>query len=196
MLPREAIRFFCVDQEWVASLLDGAFSIGRVTGADRELECAVVQPQLEGKGDSVSGFLLRSDVVSGWPGLLVDGYNSDDQPLDLLRMDRLSPNVLLVLFAGEIAAVEIHLKPETMHFGFDRSDGATFFKVLRNGTGKKERIDTNDIPWKNENERVLAVAELADRMRDRTERSQDPFTSAQFALEMIEGVEKVRFEKR
>jgi hypothetical protein len=33
----------------------------------------------------VTGFLLRSDVVSGWQGLLVDGYNevvNNDQPVD------------------------------------------------------------------------------------------------------------------
>ncbi len=44
---------------------------------------------------TVTGFLLRSDVVSGWPGLLVDGYNEDDtKKIELLRMERLSASGL------------------------------------------------------------------------------------------------------
>jgi len=38
---------------------------------------------------------------------------------DLLRMARLSPNVLICLFKGDVAEFSIHEKPETIHFGFD-----------------------------------------------------------------------------
>ena len=33
MLPAESIRFFQLDESWMDCLLDGAFSIGRVTTA-------------------------------------------------------------------------------------------------------------------------------------------------------------------
>jgi hypothetical protein len=40
----------------------------------------------------------------------------------LLHIERLSPNVLLCLFDGEINSVAIHQKPETLHCGLD-TDG-------------------------------------------------------------------------
>jgi hypothetical protein len=69
---------------------------------------------------------MRSEVVSGWPGLLVDGFkkvNNVDKKLKLLRMDRLSANVLLCLFEGDVTAVDWRLRPETAHFGLDQKEG-------------------------------------------------------------------------
>jgi hypothetical protein len=42
-----------------------------------------------------------------------------DKKIELLRMERLSANVLICLFKGEIKTVDIHQKPETLHFGLD-----------------------------------------------------------------------------
>jgi hypothetical protein len=116
LLPIESIRFFQVDPLWVKCLLDGAFSIGRVLAGDQNLDSI-----LKGCGQEptssplMSGLLLRSDLVSGWPGLLVDGRGDN---LNLVRMDRLSKNILICLFRGEgiVEAVDIYQKPETMHF--------------------------------------------------------------------------------
>jgi hypothetical protein len=79
MLPTESIRFFQVDPIWMECLVDGAFSIGRVLQSDHQQD----QLHKEDKQnhpdavlpEKVSGFLLRSDVVAGWPGLQVDGYD-------------------------------------------------------------------------------------------------------------------------
>ena len=80
----------------------------------------------------VTGLLLRSDVVSGWPGLLVDGTRPrNNETKSPLRMERLSKNVLLCLFAGEVTAVNIHQKPETLHFGFDRPDSQTLGQTIQ-----------------------------------------------------------------
>jgi hypothetical protein len=142
----------------------------------------------------VTGFLLRSDVVSGWQGLLVDGYNevvNNDQPVDedkkieLLRMERLSANVLICLFKGEIKTVDIHQKPETLHFGLDWDDGnKTFHKQLRSG----KNIDSGVFPWRDKNKKVININKLAIAIKNSSS-----FTSAELASEMIEGVEKVRF---
>ena len=71
---------------------------------------------------------MRSQVVPGWPNLLIDGYDRAVQDLDsiepseanllpLLRIEKLSKNVLICLFEGEVKTVDIHLQPEAMHFG-------------------------------------------------------------------------------
>jgi len=200
MLPKESIRFFWVDRYWVECLLDGAFSIGRVTTSDREKD----KQHFDNRQDSetghhkdvapgtVTGFLLRSEVVSGWPGLQVDGYD-DSKKLTLLRMDRLSANVLICLFAGEVKKVSIHQKPETIHFGLDKKKDGTFYKRLRNSEGQlnddNRKIDR--ILWKDQGKLVVNIQQLAQDINNVI--NFDNFTSAQFALEAIEGVQMVNF---
>lgn len=191
MLPVESIRFFTIDPHWIESLLDGAFSIGRVTSKDMNQDKPSTTPYA-----NLSGFLLRSCVVSGWPGLLVDGYDQvitdgnivpDQPPLTLLRMDRLSPNVLLCLFSGDVKTVDIHLAPETMHFGVDDFTGGAISKTPRSGTNNQPI----PVPWLNESAQVIDIAKLASLIQEQAGAS--TYTSAQFALDMIEGVPKVRF---
>lgn len=190
LLPVESIRFFHVDPRWIECLLDGAFSIGRVTGKDQDQDA----PSTDYAG--LSGFLLRSSVVSGWPGLLVDGYAEvitdpdfvpTHSPLPLLRMERLSPNVLICLFDGDLHTVDIHLAPETMHFGVEPIDGPTVTKKLRG----EEEI-TVDVPLRGDTGLgVVDIAGLTSNIQTKTQAS--PYSSAQFALDMVEGVQKVRF---
>lgn len=191
MLPVESIRFFRIDPDWVECLLDGAFSIGRVTGKDMRQDKPSTTPYA-----NLSGFLLRSSVVSGWPGLLVDGYDqvitdntfvAGHAPLKLLRMDRLSPNILFCLFDGEVKTVDIHLAPETMHFGVDAITGDVVTKKLRGEENK-----TVQVPWLGDkNLGVIDIAGLVQQIQKVT--NVRTYTSAQFALDMIEGVQKVRF---
>lgn len=173
MLPPESIRFVQLDQVWADCLLDGAFSLGRLTGRLKPVD----QDQRSALTDAVpahatvSGFLLRSSVVSGWPGLLVDGFDTgpDGAPrgVKTLRQDRLSPDVLLCLFAGDIVRVQIHLRPETLHFGTAELSGD-----WRTGTGV---VDLDQLV------RVLSTG--------------PSFTSADFAVRTVEGVPRVTFAR-
>lgn len=127
MLPSESIRFFAVDSRWCAALLDGAFSVGRVLSSDAQTDQPVVQAQQHNFfSQPISGFLLRSHVVEGWPRLQVEGYDSVPSdvnittvgtPLPVLRMERLAPDILLCLFVGNVQTVDLHEVPETVHFG-------------------------------------------------------------------------------
>jgi hypothetical protein len=200
MLPAESIRFFCVDGLWVDCLLDGAYSIGRVTTSDYELDQSQTNSPASSPYEKLTGLLLRSDVVAGWRGLLVDGYEGSD-PLNLLRMDRLSDDVLLCLYDGGLSRVEIHQKPETLHFGLDRDDEDPdeLYKMLRDDEGVENTDPENTslileaVPWRNQSRRVLDIMSMAQQIQSQL--SFESFTSAEFALEMIEGVEKVSFEK-
>lgn len=215
MLPVESIRYFTFDPLWIASLLDGAFSIGRVSPAAHASDghhsakvAAMAQPQ-------VSGILLRSAVVAGWPGLLVDGYDytfdasnkdkdeeeiPDSYRLPCLRLEKLSSNVLIALFAGDAKVIDVHQKPQTIHFGVDKrideQGNETFSKRLRNGEGDEaptERLTT--LPWRDNHPGVVDMTKLFASIKGKAANLQlgNEFTSAQFAMEMIEGVQKVRF---
>ncbi len=147
MLPPESIRFFYLDMNWVAALVDGAFSIGRnltssTTAAkmnvDRAVSATVHQQAAAGMAriragafgvappaltlDVVSGFLLRSSVVISCPGIGVYTYDSESKPLTLLRFERLGPasDTLICLVDGDIGQADIHEPPEGLHYGIDQ----------------------------------------------------------------------------
>jgi hypothetical protein len=198
LLPLESIRFFWLDRRWMECLLDGAFSVGRAMLMDHQRDqnhaASRAKNLVRSPHEIVTGLLLRSDVVTGWPGLLVDWYDGENnETKSPLRMERLSKNVLLCLFAGEVTAVNIHQKPETLHFGFhDSSDSGSDFS--KDNGDKKVPID-----WKDRDQRVVDISQFAAKLRDGaatqpTAAAKDSGHSAKFALDMIEGVESVRFQ--
>ncbi|MBT9314052.1 hypothetical protein [Leptothoe spongobia] len=205
MLPSESIRFFWLDWFWVESLLDGAFSIGRVQASDAQ-EDSKNNP-LTSKVKKITGFLMRSDVVSGWPDLQIDGSESsilDERPmkqnekLKILRQDRLSEDVLVCLFDGAVRTVDISLKPEGLHFGFNNDDADELWRELRKLDGQ-EMGDwkVQPIPWKDETKQVVNINNLVDAIKNELKTQNEieesnAFTAAQFALQMIQGAEKVR----
>ncbi|MFY0570233.1 hypothetical protein ACN28E_41310 [Archangium lansingense] len=207
LLPTESLRFFWLDPVWVECLKDGALSVGRVTEADfvRDQGLRSRMAALSG-GRVVTGFVMRSSVVSGWPDLLVEAYServqdedflpTDKQTLTPLRIENLSKDVLIGLFEGELKTLDVHQKPEGMHFGLDAQqdgDSSTYSKNLRDlesGAGSEELI-IDAVPWRDGEKGLVDVVGLAEAMRGKL--GQTAFSAAPFALQMIEGVQKVRF---
>ena len=119
MLPPSSLRFFDLDPFWLDCLRDGALSVGRSDSGQHQREMDMRKTLAEPA--KMSGFLLRSAAVSDFPHLEVDGYsvdlpNKDDvprgtDPLKILRFERLSRDVLLVLFEGRVRSVDLHLHP-------------------------------------------------------------------------------------
>ncbi len=217
-LPTESIRFFRLDNFWVDCLTDGAFSIGRMSTKDGTRDRLYGNEARTNPYGEISGFLLRSDVVKGWPDLLVEGYSkliADDNPttqtpLKMLRMERMSPNILLCLFQGLVQTVDIHQKPEALHFGLDPLTKG-YEKKLRTAEGD-ELVDSNNNPvslqvinkpgangvtfWRDADNRNLDISVFVTELKkllQSNNQSVTPFTSAELALQLIEGVEKVRF---
>ncbi|WP_224363424.1 hypothetical protein [Hyalangium versicolor] len=146
MLPAESLRFFYLDNNWIEAALDGALSLGlessrqtffhRMTrdvlhqAAFRAAQAA--RAHLQGsdpapkEGGVMSGLLLRSALVSGWPHLAVRPYLPDGKTmLRILRMHHLSPSVLLCLFWGIPSTVELSEPQEGFRFGTDDDGNLT-----------------------------------------------------------------------
>lgn len=163
-----------------------------------------------------TGVLLRSRVIEAYPGLEIRATGADDSELSALRIDRLSPEVLLCIFEGEIAQLEIAQPAEGLHFGVSRA-GAGFKKLtLRhvapadaNGATITDKETGGQIPLgddpveiplrKDSAERVLDIASLAQLLESRLnalkERPvENAFTSGEFAVQMIERAARVVFE--
>lgn len=235
MLPLESMRFFYMDNIWLDDLLEGALSIGRSTTVDEAFDTAMspyirqhtnkelkkIRSRKMGiktlaqdeVGDLATGFLMRSQVVSGWPGLEVIGQDTDGNVLDILRMDHLGPDVLLCMFDGEVQDVYVQQHAESLHFGVsidpDDPSPEDFNKTLRyiDADGEEHpagsEIPTEiaaPIPIKNyvrsEETEVLKINDLAQAIQSELATSVNytgQFTSAEFALEMIEGVQRVTY---
>jgi hypothetical protein len=222
MLPPESIRFFYMDNNWIDYLLDGAFSIGRSTTAESARDMARLQkmlppvkqrskhfrprkPQLQtyqNSSGTITGFLLRSAVVSGWPGLEIFGYDDPlgNSEVQKLRMDALSGDTLICLFDGIVLQVVIQEPPEALHDGLVKKDGV-WASTLRsvNGPNPGEQIQGAyvNMTLRSDNQTLFAkkaAGDIKDTLNAPPYNEQiEDFTSAEYALELIKGVVKVKF---
>lgn len=192
LLPLESIRFFYVDREWTDALVEGALSVGTMTTLDRQ-HLAALYPALRnevdgeerrqratdetrpgfGPANTITGFLLRSSAVSGWPGLHVRAYASavgdrdvlaDDDPrrLRLLRLERLAPAVLLALFDGVPEIVHVEEPRQGIQFGVDLTNtGAT--SRLRDADSAVE-VGSCVVPFRKGSPGVIDMKTLAARV--------------------------------
>jgi hypothetical protein len=225
LLPAESIRFFELDEGWIDALLDGASSVGRATSTDlahdavlvpklhaasrvraRELRPVLDAPTSAQQG--ISGFLLRSAAVSGWPGLEVRAYaaGAPTTPMPVLRMERLAPTILLVMVEGSISKLDIHEPAEALHFGVDplKTKGLRYVTVPAGapaGTQPGSSLGVS-VPVRTRGQGVIELDALAAKLQTElalahaNNDSSDnprPFTAAEFALQMVEAAQAVIF---
>jgi hypothetical protein len=215
LLPSESIRFFYLDRRWTDALVQGALGVGTASSVDRaqleqlygpiraEVDDAerTVRP-VGGEGvtstsDTITGFLLRSSAVSGWPGLHVRAYDrelaegdnaivpeSDARRLRLLRLERLAPAVLLALFDGVPAIVHVEEPRRGVQFGVRLDPGgetATSFAPWipqRNPLDPQQVVDPRvDVACRPGSPGVLDLRHLG--------RTLGATDSAQFALQLL-----------
>jgi len=141
LLPTDSIRFFYLDLNWLEALVDGALSAGVQTSRDtlyqgliRDtlqqaalVEMQALRDHIRGSDTgkptvdnltALSGVLVRSSLISGWPGLTVDA-RQNGQALKILRMDHLAPDVLLCLFLDVPDTLALIEPQQGLRFGVD-----------------------------------------------------------------------------
>jgi hypothetical protein len=106
-----------------------------------------------GGPEVVTGFLLRSRAVSGWPGIAVRGLR-DGSELRLLRVERLAPAVLLVLFDGLPDEVHVEEPRRGLQFGVDPAADVSDDNNSRGGRRVKLRDVADGRPLSKEGARV------------------------------------------
>jgi hypothetical protein len=166
----------------------------------------------------LTGFLLRSAVVEGWRGLEIMAYQKiepvDKQartgadrtaeqppkaakdgpvPLQPLRIEQLSQDVMLGIFNGLIGQLVIRQPQEGLHFGLT-PENQTYTKTLRDSEtgrilqGKVIDLSQNNLMRDQENKGVINIAALAAKIKEGVsdQLTKGKFTSAEFAVQMIE----------
>ncbi|UVM52975.1 hypothetical protein LOY38_13555 [Pseudomonas sp. B21-015] len=104
-------------------------ALDRLTLGIRERLLGLPPSEKDPTDGVIAGFLLRSDVLVQYPGIEIKGYravgkNDDGAPLgidrmQILRLDRLSPNVLICLFPDAPAWIEFDQPSEGLCFGVE-----------------------------------------------------------------------------
>jgi len=197
LLPEESIRFFQLDTNWIACLQHGALGIGGDLSNG-----AQIRPSAAPK---YWGFYLRSRVVAEFPKLRIEGFSDkktdlEDRvnPIAPVEIRRIQENMLFVYFDTAVQTVDIFLDPSTLFFGFRETAEKALVKDLKTTEGRESGADIAVIAadWRDEQARILNVSTWAGRMQAQLLPS-DPefevFTSADFALQMVEGAPRVRF---
>jgi hypothetical protein len=95
------------------ALLDGVLSLTRPASRARRGERSAAEQELLGQAVSprvITGFLLRSAVVSGWPGLEIEATGGE-----VHHILALSPSIKMVLLSGQPTKVAIHQHAGTLH---------------------------------------------------------------------------------
>ncbi|MDZ4699085.1 MAG: LamG domain-containing protein [Rhodothermales bacterium] len=193
MLPPESLRLFKVDRRWLAHLLHGAFAVGHAPTRTPPADL----PEAPDPDDApLCGFLLRSSAVTQWPHLTIQasGKRVDTtdgelpEPLTRVRLEVLSPGILLALFEGErIRSLDVGLKPATLHAGFDVSAAGVVKKRPRDASGQPQTaVDIALTPMRRFQAEAFKATLESLNLFD------GPITSAEFALALIDGVERVR----
>lgn len=222
LLPAESIRFFYVDRRWTDALVQGALSVGTVNSDDRAQLTAAYpavrdeldqeernqrrrsgSPRFAGGAGPISGFLLRSQAVSGWPALHVRAFSVDpDEPDDapikendprrmrILRLERLAPAVLLCLFDGIPRTVHLEEPRQGIQFGFDAAGQGEQLRATlrpRNATTFDYLGDpTLDVPFRAGASGVVDIQALERALAKRPGTGAgDGLDSAEYALQLV-----------
>lgn len=235
MLPLESIRFFYLDSNWIDALLDGALSVGTQSSRDglfNELMrdaihsavdttvCQIRGELLKQAGASASasdlatiaGFVLRSAVVSGWPGLEVRAYEDKDgkKSMKPLRLDRVGPDVMIAIYPKVPQRIEFDEPSEGLVFGTEGAGidlryvpGAAGVKPENIGklVEPKVTLARKDFSWRQspastETLQIGGAAGMAEKLRgklDQNIKPPAPFGPAAFAVQMVRVPEQMLF---
>ena len=249
LLPDESIRFFYLDRSWTDRLVDGAIAVGKIgtrEQAHHQGHAPAVNQQLDlserivrilqrgsssfadaktsndskpAAADTITGFLLRSAAVSGWPQMDVRAYKTDipetfdpadpqvaPQQLTTLRLELLSPALMIALFQGVPQLVTLEEPHQGVQFGI-HLDGYTNSVYLRDPTGEQIQIPPLTqtpaqywdipLPVRAANNRVVHVTEL--RRQLNMKRATVPTAievtgAASFAIAVLDPPWRQRFE--
>lgn len=158
MLPVESLRFFYLDPSWLDALADGALSVGIQSSRDTlyqtmvrgNIRTAMLQSihtlraqrfglqasavQANGESMAFSGFLMRSALVSGWPGMVIRAYKNNEQLLPV-KFERLSSSVLLCIFPTVPDTLTFSEPQQGFRFGVEDS-GIITLRSLSEPVGK------------------------------------------------------------
>ncbi len=230
MLPTESIRFFYINPNAINSLIDGALSLGVQSSQDslfNQLAKPLIRqavhqsiPTIRTKmlgqtvADSspvplpIAGFLLRSQVVSGFPGLEIKSYQTvtvnkttnELEPsvlLNPLRMERLTPDVMLCLLPSVPAWIELDEPKESFGFGVEDNNAINLRNVTGSQPGSIIPGISQPVLFRSSSTVVdiqTLQADIQKQLQGKLNNSDGIISPAEFAIQLIRAPEKMVFQ--
>lgn len=169
--------------------------------------------------DVITGFILRSAAVSGWPHMDVRAYSQDipeplnpgdpknsAQQLVTVRLELLAPSVMIAFFQGIPQLVYLEEPHHGVQFGVNMDQFGAYQIDLRAGDGSQIRVDPNDpksnpipisVPVRAGQNRVIHVSGLRRSLfqqQNAHPTMPNQNGSASFAIEVLQVPWRQRFE--
>jgi hypothetical protein len=237
LLPNESIRFFFLDRSWTDRMVDGVLAVGKLGTRDqahhqahgpqisqtldgteryvRALQRGIIDFETarnspKSPAGVVTGFLLRSAAVSGWPQMDVRAFSktlpepvstaeAEKFRIPTLRLERLAPSVLIALFDGIPDLVWCEEPHHGVQFGVKLQENGYLGITRRTRTGQGEgEAALINVPMRHGGNRVIHVQELRRRLQAAANGDPsmpDQSGSAAFAIEVLDVPWRQRFEK-
>ncbi|PFW30365.1 hypothetical protein COL07_09430 [Bacillus cereus] len=190
-LPMESIRFFYIDINWIKSLLDGAISIGAQTYFDIHINKYIINrinlPRYK------YGFITRSALISGWPGIQIEGWKSN-VPIQITKT-RLQEQVLMCLFEDIPDKITLTEPHEEFSFGVN-DDPERTINLRYTSIDKLGVLISRDLfPIKDyiSDLGVLNISDLQQKISEVPEISR--WSPALFALQMLNAADQGVFKR-
>ena len=149
--------------------------------------------------DPVAGFILRSAVVSGWPGLEVKAYSDPDggeaNLIQPVRFDRtLAPDVMLALYPQVPLRVEFDEPKEALAFGVE-DDSLVYLRDVQTGIATGKTV-TLGAAYERGDTRVVTIGTWQAYVAGQVGTSPTPWGPASFAIQMVRSAEQMIFERQ
>lgn len=210
MLPPESLRFFYLDDNWIDSMVDGAYSIGRSCSFDSQHD-RMILPEMKQKGrlnssnarslhygkeavnDSKeeyrTGFLLHSQLVEGWPGIEISCY-SKERELNIIKLSHIGKSVLFCIADGIIDKITLTEPMESLYFGFEEEQGELVKRLvsLKEGEAGKDIGLPVPLSFRGQKKGLLNIKAFAKDMEQALKEAGKEsayFSAIEFALQMV-----------
>lgn len=194
ILPNESLRLFYLDKNWTNALIDGALSIGIHSERDILLQEAmnhIIREETNKQSvkdaiielGTVAGLIIRSAIVSNYKSLEIIGFDSNQHPINTLRFERLSANILFVLFDTVPTKVEIKAPSERQILAIVNNEIATRQITGEVGKPTNQVITLNDTHYRNKSKSVLNILALQQSIAQEFGRTE--LTPSEFGIQLI-----------
>jgi hypothetical protein len=236
LLPPESIRFFYLDRSWTDRLIDGVIAVGKLGTRDqshhqeqnpalasrldglekyvRDMQRALLDYEGArnaevGQAGTVTGFLLRSAAVAGWPHMEVRAFDRilperpdltspevEQARVPLLRLERLSPSLLIAIFDGIPKLVWCEEPHHGVQFGVKIEAGRAVL-LDRSNVGVSDISGEVQVPFRQTGRRVLHMVELRRQLtKEHAAHNTMPVQngSADLAIEVLDVPWRQRFQ--
>lgn len=222
-LPVESIRFFYLDDNYVNAMLNGATSIARNSEADKNIDRAILPSvsaysrkksmeirttkvhrnhhkmmvkREDRDSDIRTGFLLRSSLVYRKKGIVIAGFQGEEQ-LAILRFEKIASDIMIGIFDGELTKLTIAEPSCGLRFGCQSDEMKNPVISLKEiGMPIEDKFYKVNINSKGRVDVLSVVGQIGKVLKEKGEIKEEGISSHIYAYQLLLAAQKAEFIKK